>query len=157
MKIEYFPETDSLYIALAEGSGVDAMEVGHGIVVDLDSEGHPVGIDIDQASRCVDLQTLSVQRIPIQAESVAGEQRQAAGPPLETTQGTTPPVRTRKPRRESFWDAPMGPPEPPSGIDDIPGLPPYDPEMLSRERSGFELMWGLVRRLFSRRPRDCSA
>ncbi|HSL96714.1 MAG TPA: hypothetical protein VLA35_12485 [Thermoleophilia bacterium] len=60
-------------------------------------------------------------------------------------------------RRDSFWDEPIGPPEPPSGIDDIPGLPPYDPEFLTRERSGFELMWGLVRSLFGRRPHDRAA
>jgi hypothetical protein len=51
----------------------------------------------------------------------------------------------------------MGPPDPPSGIDGIPGLPPYDPEFLTRERSGFELMWGLVRSLFGRRPHDRAA
>ncbi|HSL96713.1 MAG TPA: DUF2283 domain-containing protein [Thermoleophilia bacterium] len=72
MKIEYFPETDSLYIDLAERSGVDAIEVGDGIVIDLDSEGHPVGIDIDQASRHLDLQTLDLRRIPFEAEKIAG-------------------------------------------------------------------------------------
>jgi hypothetical protein len=51
----------------------------------------------------------------------------------------------------------MGPPDPPSGTDDIPGLPPYEPDVLSRQRSGFELMWGLVRRLFSRQPYDRAA
>jgi uncharacterized protein YuzE len=72
VKIEYFPETDSLYIDLAERSGVDAIEVGDGIVIDLDSEGHPVGIDIDQASRHLDLQTLDLRRIPFEAEKIAG-------------------------------------------------------------------------------------
>jgi uncharacterized protein YuzE len=72
VKIEYFPETDSLYIDLAERSGVDAIEVGDGIVIDLDSEGHPVGIDIDQASRHLDLQTLDLRRIPFAAEKMAG-------------------------------------------------------------------------------------
>jgi len=72
VKIEYFPETDSLYIDLAERSGVDAIEVGDGIVIDLDSEGHPVGIDIDPASRHLDLQTLDLRRIPFEAEKIAG-------------------------------------------------------------------------------------
>jgi len=69
----------------------------------------------------------------------------------------SPSAHTDRPRRDSFWDEPIGPAEPPSGIDDIPGLPPYDPEFLTRERSGFELMWGLVRRLFSRQPYDRAA
>lgn len=60
-------------------------------------------------------------------------------------------------RRDSFWDDPPGPPESPSGLGDIPGLPPYDPDSISQERSGFELMWGLVRELFRRRPHDRAA
>lgn len=54
MKIEYFPETDSLYIDLADRPGVDAREVSEGVVLDLDSQGTPVGIEIDQASRRLD-------------------------------------------------------------------------------------------------------
>jgi uncharacterized protein YuzE len=42
MRIEYFPETDSLYI------------------------------DIDQASKHLDLRTLDLRRIPFGAERVAG-------------------------------------------------------------------------------------
>jgi uncharacterized protein YuzE len=72
MRIEYFPDTDSLYIDLAERPGVDAREVGHGIVIDLDEGGHPVGIDIDQASKHLDLGTLDLRRIRFVAEKVAG-------------------------------------------------------------------------------------
>ena len=50
MRIEYFPDTDSLYIDLAERPGTDSREIGEGIVLDIDDAGHPVGIDIDQAS-----------------------------------------------------------------------------------------------------------
>ena len=46
MRIEYFPETDSLYIELASRAGVDTREIDDGIVVDVDGEGHLVGIDI---------------------------------------------------------------------------------------------------------------
>jgi uncharacterized protein YuzE len=157
VKITYFPDTDSLYIDLAERSGVDAIEVGDGLVIDLDSEGHPVGIDIDQASRHVDLRTLSVGRIPFEAEKASSEPHRAAEASPATSGAMSPPAQTDRPRRDSFWDEPMGPPEPPSGIHDMPGLPPYDPEMLSRERSGFELMWGLLRRLFTRHAHDCAA
>jgi uncharacterized protein YuzE len=34
MRIEYFPDTDSLYIDLVERPGVDTRDVGDGIVVD---------------------------------------------------------------------------------------------------------------------------
>jgi len=72
MRIEYFPDTDSLYIDLDERPGVDAREVGDGIVIDLDEGGHLVGIDIDQASKHLDLGTLDLRRIPFVAEKVAG-------------------------------------------------------------------------------------
>ena len=72
MRIEYFPETDSLYIELASRAGADTREVGDGIVIDIDEGGHPVGIDIDQASQHLDLQTLDIRCIPFVAEKVAG-------------------------------------------------------------------------------------
>ena len=72
MRIEYFADTDSLYIELAERAGVDAFEFGDGVVVDLDAEGHPVGIDIDQASKHLDLRTLDLRHIPFRVEQVAG-------------------------------------------------------------------------------------
>jgi uncharacterized protein YuzE len=72
VRIEYFPDTDSLYIGLAEREGVDAIEVGDGIVIDLDGDGHPVGIDIDQASMHLNLRTLDLRSIPFEAEQIAG-------------------------------------------------------------------------------------
>jgi uncharacterized protein YuzE len=72
MKIQYFPETDTLYVDLAERTAADSWEIGEGIVIDVDGEGHPVGIDIDQASKHLDLQTLSLIDIPLQAGRAAG-------------------------------------------------------------------------------------
>ncbi len=72
MRIEYFPETDSLYIDLVERSAADSWEVGEGIVIDVDGEGHPVGIDIDQASKRLDLHRLNLIGVPLEAERAAG-------------------------------------------------------------------------------------
>lgn len=61
MKIHYDPETDSLYMDLAEKPGTEAFEAAPGVVLDFDQERHLVGIDIDHASQVVDLsQILSV-------------------------------------------------------------------------------------------------
>jgi hypothetical protein len=60
-------------------------------------------------------------------------------------------------RRDPYWDEPIGPPESPSGLGDIPGLPPYDPESNSYDPGGFELIWGYVRAFFRRRPHDRAA
>lgn len=51
MKIEYFPETNSLYIELTDRTGADTREIEDGIVLDIDENGHAVGLDIDQASK----------------------------------------------------------------------------------------------------------
>ena len=50
MKINYYPETDSLYIDLSHKTSVESREVSKGVVLDYDETGNLVGIDIDQAS-----------------------------------------------------------------------------------------------------------
>ncbi len=72
MRIEYFADTDSLYIELVQRPGVDAHEIGDGVVIDIDADGHPVGIDIDQASKHLDLRTLDLRHIPFRVEQIAG-------------------------------------------------------------------------------------
>ena len=52
MKLNYFPETDSLYIELADRPGADAEEIRPGIVLDLDAAGEVVGIDIERQVNC---------------------------------------------------------------------------------------------------------
>ena len=71
MKIEYFPEIDSLYIELAERPGFDTREIEEGIVLDIDEQGHAVGIDIDQASKHLSLNKLNLRRLPFEVEQVA--------------------------------------------------------------------------------------
>lgn len=72
MRIECFPETDSLYIELSEVAATDSWQVGEGIIIDVDCDGHPVGIDIDQASRHFDLRRLDLIGIPVEAKRAAG-------------------------------------------------------------------------------------
>ena len=42
MKLNYYPQTDSLYIDLAERPSIDSVEVSEGVVVDFDSAGNIV-------------------------------------------------------------------------------------------------------------------
>lgn len=55
MKLNYYRETDSLYIDLSENVSVDSREVADGVVLDYDVDGNVVGIDIDRASTKVQL------------------------------------------------------------------------------------------------------
>lgn len=64
MKLNYFPETDSLYIELAQRPGTDAEEIRPGIVIDLDESGGVVGIDIDNASQLLDLSRVDTTNLP---------------------------------------------------------------------------------------------
>ncbi len=70
MRIEYFPETDSLYIELKEGSeSIESQEVAKGFVLDFDEKGNVIGIDIDsQASQKVDLGNVNVVQITSKTE-----------------------------------------------------------------------------------------
>ena len=65
MKLRYYPETDSLYIELVDGAGVETREVVAGVNVDIGADGAVVGIDIDGASSKLDLATLETEGLPI--------------------------------------------------------------------------------------------
>ncbi len=65
MKLNYYAETDSLYIDLSERPSVDSKEVVPGVVLDFDEAGALVGIDIDHASKLLDLTKLETESIPV--------------------------------------------------------------------------------------------
>ena len=72
MKVNYHPETDSLYIDLSESTSVESREVSEGVVLDYDAAGNLVGIDIDNASTKVQLQRFTVSKLPAIVETLAG-------------------------------------------------------------------------------------
>jgi uncharacterized protein YuzE len=71
MKVNYFPETDSLYIDLSGHPSTESREVSEGVVLDYDERGNLVGIDIDNASTKVDLHILTLSKLPAKVETVA--------------------------------------------------------------------------------------
>lgn len=71
MKLNYYSETDSLYIDLSETQSAESREVSEGVVLDYDAEGNLVGIDIDNASRKVRLEQLILNKLPSQVKTVA--------------------------------------------------------------------------------------
>lgn len=64
MKLNYYPDTDSLYIDLSSKSSAESREVTPGIILDYDKDGNLVGIDIDNASKKLDLKDLTLSHIP---------------------------------------------------------------------------------------------
>lgn len=71
MKLNYHPDTDSLYIDLSEKQSVETREISEGILLDYDADGDLVGIDIDNASKKVQLKDLILSKLPSKVETVA--------------------------------------------------------------------------------------
>ncbi len=71
MKLNYHPDTDSLYIDLLEQPSVESREIAEGIVLDYDAAGHLVGIDIDNASRKVELKQLTLSKLPLIVQTIS--------------------------------------------------------------------------------------
>ncbi len=64
MKINYYADTDSLYIDLSEKTSAESLEVAPGIVIDFDDNNNIVGIDIDHASKNLNLTNLEITSVP---------------------------------------------------------------------------------------------
>ena len=71
MKINYYPETDSMYIDLSSKTAVESKEISEGVVVDYDEKGGIVGIDIDNASSKIDLDELIMQHVPVKSQIIS--------------------------------------------------------------------------------------
>lgn len=65
MKLNYYAETDSLYIDLCDRSSANSREVAPSVVLDFDEAGRLVGIDIDNASKILDLTKLETESVPL--------------------------------------------------------------------------------------------
>ncbi len=64
MKLNYYADTDSLYIDLSDKVSTDTKEIAAGINLDFDEAGEIVGIDIDNASKKINLEELTINQVP---------------------------------------------------------------------------------------------
>ena len=71
MKINYYPETDSLYIEFIEKDSSESIEISEGIVLDYDREGVLVGMDIDNAGKKVNLKELILNKLPLDSQKLS--------------------------------------------------------------------------------------
>jgi len=67
VKLNYYRDTDSLYIDLSARPSVETREVSEGVLLDYDEQGNLVGIDIDNASHKLDLSELVTSHLPLTA------------------------------------------------------------------------------------------
>ena len=68
MRINYYPDTDSLYIDLSERPSTETREISEGVNLDYDQQGALVGIDIDNASTKLALKQLVLSRLPAEVQ-----------------------------------------------------------------------------------------
>ena len=71
MKLNYYPDTDSLYIDLVDRVSAESREVSEGVVLDYDADGNLVGIDIDNASKKLNLAELTLSRLPAETQTLS--------------------------------------------------------------------------------------
>ncbi len=71
MKINYYPDTDSLYIEFTEKKSSESIEISEGIVLDYDREGILVGMDIDNAEKKVNLKELILNKLPLDTQKLS--------------------------------------------------------------------------------------
>ena len=55
MKVEYFEDSDTLYIGFSDGPSTESEEVSPGVVLDFDASGRVVGIEVQHAGALLDL------------------------------------------------------------------------------------------------------
>jgi uncharacterized protein YuzE len=65
MVFQYHPDTDMLYIQLADRTTTESEEIAPGIVVDFDESNHIVGVEIEDASKFIDLSRLELKALPV--------------------------------------------------------------------------------------------
>ena len=72
MKLNYYPDTDSLYIDLSSKTSAESREISQGVVLDYDRDGNLVGIDIDNASKKLDFKDLTINHVPAEVHIKSG-------------------------------------------------------------------------------------
>jgi len=62
---EYYPDSDMLYIKLADGVSAESEEIAPGVVLDFDARNRVLGVEIEDASKFIDLTRLELRALPV--------------------------------------------------------------------------------------------
>ena len=61
MKLNYFPDTDTLYIELQDAPVAEIKNIDGNTLVEVDAAGNPLAVTIEHANESVDLTELAVK------------------------------------------------------------------------------------------------
>lgn len=70
MRIRYFADTDTLYVAFTEREIVETVDFNDTTLLDLDGDGNVVAITLEHAREHVDLSDISFHQIALPAEAL---------------------------------------------------------------------------------------
>lgn len=76
MRIEYYSDTDSLYIYVSESVSAETDVIGEGIQADFDSEGSLIGVEIEDVGFDASPATLNAALMNLRKNVTAEERRQ---------------------------------------------------------------------------------
>lgn len=65
MKIQYFKDTDTLYIEFKESQVAETRDLDENTLLDVDRDGNICGITIEHASQRVDIPPLSYEQVAV--------------------------------------------------------------------------------------------
>jgi uncharacterized protein YuzE len=71
MKLNYYEQTDSLYIDLSNKQSARSKEISEGVILDYDSNDDLVGIDIDNASKKLNIEQFTINRLPFKEDAMS--------------------------------------------------------------------------------------
>jgi uncharacterized protein YuzE len=71
MKIDYYNDTDTLYITLSDNPSVESEEISQDVVIDFDENSQPVGFEIEHAMQKVNLNSIIFNLGNIQLQRTA--------------------------------------------------------------------------------------
>lgn len=63
MNIQYFPDTDTLYIQLTDNYVVDTQDLNENTIIDLDEDGNLVAMTLEHAQKMANIHQFSFQQI----------------------------------------------------------------------------------------------
>ncbi len=63
MRIQYFSDTDTVYIELTRNAVADTMDLNENTIVDLDDEGNVVAITLEHAHKLATIADFSFQQM----------------------------------------------------------------------------------------------
>lgn len=65
MRVQYFHDTDTLYIVFSDNEAVETKDFDENTIVDLDKNGHLVSMTLEHAKERTDIANFTYQQVAV--------------------------------------------------------------------------------------------